>query len=124
MTCLDLGCGGGDVTLGLARLVGSEGRAVGIDMDEVKLDAARQEVRRQRLENVEFVQANVYEWSADQTYDRIYSRFLLTHLPDCATALAKMRRALKPGGVLIVEDIDFAGSLLLIHPVPTTGMGK
>ncbi|HTS24364.1 MAG TPA: class I SAM-dependent methyltransferase [Bryobacteraceae bacterium] len=110
MVCLDLGCGGGDVTRGLARLAGREGRVVGIDMDAVKLDAAREEGRRQQLENVEFRQANVYEWTEELTYDRVYSRFLLTHLPDSLTALHAMRRALRPGGVLIVEDIDFTGS--------------
>jgi len=110
MACLDLGCGGGDVTLGLARLVGSGGRAVGIDMDSFKLDAARQEAQRQQLGNVAFQQANIYEWSAELTYDRIYARFLITHLPDCVAALSTMRRALRPGGVLIIEDIDFTGS--------------
>ena len=39
MMCLDLGCGGGDVTLEMARLAGPHGRALGIDVDEVKLDA-------------------------------------------------------------------------------------
>ena len=110
MTCLDLGCGGGDVTRGLARLVGPTGRVVGVDLDAVKLDAARQEAARQNIANVEFQQADVYECSWDAAFDRIYARFLLTHLPDCPTALHAMRRALRPGGVLIVEDIDFAGS--------------
>jgi 2-polyprenyl-3-methyl-5-hydroxy-6-metoxy-1,4-benzoquinol methylase len=110
MTCLDIGCGGGDVTLGLARLAGPEGRVVGVDLDDVKLAAAREEAARLGLRNVEFRQANVNEWSEQSVYDRIYARFLLTHLPDCAAALAQMRQALRPGGVLIVEDIDFTGS--------------
>jgi SAM-dependent methyltransferase len=83
---------------------------LGIDMDTVKLEAARQEAARQKISNVEFQQANIYEWSAELAYDRIYARFLLTHLPDCKTALNTMRQALRPGGVLIIEDIDCAGS--------------
>src|SRR6185369_12151817 len=110
MTCLDLGCGGGDVTRGIARLVGPSGHVLGIDMDQVKLEGARQEAVRQNLENVEFQAANIYDWCAEAAYDRIYARFLLTHLPDCPTALSIMRRALRPGGVLVVEDIDFTGS--------------
>jgi trans-aconitate methyltransferase len=39
MHCLDLGCGAGDVTFEIARLVGPSGRVVGMDMDLVKLDA-------------------------------------------------------------------------------------
>jgi len=110
MTCLDLGCGGGDVTRGLARLVGPTGSVLGVDIDAVKLDAARREAVRQGLANVEFQQANVYECCWEAAFDRIYARFLLTHLPDCPTALAAMRRARRTGGVLIVEDIDFSGA--------------
>ena len=110
MACLDLGCGGGDVTRGLARMVGPEGRVVGVDMDAMKLEAARRETHAQGLANAEFRRANVYECSWEAAFDCVYARFLLTHLPDCSTALAAMRRALRPGGVLIVEDIDFAGS--------------
>jgi len=108
-TCLDIGCGGGDVTLGLARLVGPRGRVVGVDLDSVKLAAARQGAARQRLHHVEFRVSNVYEWDEQAVYDRIYARFLLTHLTDLPTALGKLRQALRPGGVLIVEDIDFNG---------------
>ncbi len=110
LTCLDLGCGGGDVTRGIARMVGPSGRVVGVDMDVVKLDAAQRGATEQGLHNVEFRQANVYQWSEESVYDRIYSRFLLTHLPDCPAALASMRRALCPGGILVVEDIDFGGA--------------
>jgi len=41
--CLDVGCGGGDVTFELARAAGPTGRAIGVDLDEIKLDMARRE---------------------------------------------------------------------------------
>ena len=41
--------------------------------------------------------------------DLIHARFVLTHLHHPAEALIRMREALKPGGVLVVEDIDFRG---------------
>lgn len=43
MACLDVGCGGGDVTLNFAKVVGPKGRAVGTDIDNTKLDMARSE---------------------------------------------------------------------------------
>jgi 2-polyprenyl-3-methyl-5-hydroxy-6-metoxy-1,4-benzoquinol methylase len=40
MSCLDLGCGGGEVASELARLVGANGEVTGIDMDEIKVELA------------------------------------------------------------------------------------
>ncbi|MBV9034185.1 MAG: methyltransferase domain-containing protein [Acidobacteriaceae bacterium] len=42
-------------------------------------------------------------------FDVVYARFLLTHLPHPEHALARMHRVLRPGGILIVQDIDFRG---------------
>src|SRR4249919_1285763 len=71
-TCLDLGCGGGAVTMELAKLVGSSGRAIGIDMDEVKLELARADAAEAGLANVEFRRADVDEWSEPEAYDVAY----------------------------------------------------
>jgi 2-polyprenyl-3-methyl-5-hydroxy-6-metoxy-1,4-benzoquinol methylase len=81
MHCLDLGCGGGDVTLELARLTGSTGRVVGIDLDEVGLDLARGDAAEGGLTNIEFRSSDVRVWSEPATYDLVFSRNLLHHLP-------------------------------------------
>lgn len=109
MTCLDLGCGGGDVTLQLAALTGPQGRVTGADMDETILDLARQTAKRDGLENIQFRRLNVQDWNEESQYDRIYARFLLTHLPGPLQVLRQMLRAVRPGGLAIIEDIDFAG---------------
>lgn len=107
--CVDLGCGGGDVTLELARIVGPEGRVLGVDMDEVKLDLAREAARQQGLGNVEFAVANVADWRDDDSYDLAYCRFLLEHLRDPTDLLQRMWAAVRRGGALAVEDADFGG---------------
>lgn len=107
--CLDLGCGGGDVTLQLARLVGPTGCVTGIDMDETKLELARHSASEQSLENVEFRRVNVQEWNEEGCYDLIYARFLLTHLADPHRMLRQMLHGTRPGGVAVVEDVEFAG---------------
>jgi SAM-dependent methyltransferase len=109
MTCLDVGCGGGDLTFDLARMVGSMGRVVGTDIDETKMELARQEAAAQQLTNVEFHVADIAHYEPEPEFDRVHARFLLTHLPDPQAALAKMWRALRPGGMVIVVDIDFRG---------------
>jgi SAM-dependent methyltransferase len=108
-TCLDIGCGGGDVTFDLARAVGPQGRVVGVDLDEVELDLARLEAQSHGLSNVVFERQDVTQWEPQGPFDVVYSRFLLTHLPDPAALVATVRRHLRPGGVFIVEDIDFRG---------------
>ena len=110
MRCLDVGCGGGDVTLELARRVGPRGRVIGVDIDAAKLDLARREAAEQGIDNVEFSTLDIRNGEADTGFDLVYARFLLTHLADPASAIAAFGRALRPGGLLIVEDIDFKGS--------------
>jgi ubiquinone/menaquinone biosynthesis C-methylase UbiE len=49
ISCLDVGCGSGDVTLKMAALVGAEGSVVGVDRDQSILQLASQEAERQGL---------------------------------------------------------------------------
>jgi 2-polyprenyl-3-methyl-5-hydroxy-6-metoxy-1,4-benzoquinol methylase len=115
MACLDAGCGGGDVSFELARLIGPRGRVLGLDFDTAKVDLATREAAEQRLGNVEFQHADIFEKELAPEFDAVYTRFLLTHLRHPAEALARMRAALRPGGVVIVEDIDFAAHFCYPH---------
>lgn len=110
MTCLDVGCGGGDVTRELARRVAPAGRAVGIDIDETTLELARQESKTAGIDNVEFRKADIRTHELEARFDVVYTRFLLTHLSDPDRVVARLVRHLEPGGCLAVEDIDFSGS--------------
>jgi ubiquinone/menaquinone biosynthesis C-methylase UbiE len=109
MACLDIGCGGGDVSFDLARLVGPSGRVVGIDIDEVKIEIARSEATTQRIANIEFRLANIGELEQSAEFDFAHARFILSHLPNPTGALAKIRQAIRPGGILVVADTDFRG---------------
>lgn len=107
---LDVGCGGGDVSLEFARLVGAGGRVVGLDLDATKLELARAEARERGAAQVEFRCADAVAPIEDGGFDLAYARFLLTHLDDPGACLARMVAALRPGGLLVVEDIDFSAS--------------
>jgi SAM-dependent methyltransferase len=109
MRCIDLGCGGGQVTLEIARLVAPGGSAVGVDMDEIKLDLARRAAAERGLVNVEFRQLNMRDWDEPDSYDTVYCRFLLQHLSEPVALLGRMWAAVRPRGVLIVEEADFDG---------------
>jgi 2-polyprenyl-3-methyl-5-hydroxy-6-metoxy-1,4-benzoquinol methylase len=107
--CIDVGCGGGDVTLEMARRVGPHGRVVGTDIDSVKIDLARKEAQQQGVTNVEFQLADVRDMIPTAAFDFLYARFLLTHLGDPHAAVLQFRGQLKRGGLVAIEDIDFDG---------------
>ena len=109
MKCVDLGCGGGEVTFELARLVAPGGSVTRVDMDEVKLDLARTAAVERGVSNVEFVARNVNRWDEPDGYDVVYSRFLLQHLSEPVDLLRRMWAAVRSGGLVIVEDADFDG---------------
>ena len=109
MSCLDMGCGIGEVVFDLAQLVGSEGRVVGIDIDDARIEMAREDAAANGLSNVEFRVGDIRIFEERDNFDLINARFLLSHLRDPASLLAKMRRTLSPGGVVTAEDIDYSG---------------
>jgi SAM-dependent methyltransferase len=109
MRCIDIGCGGGQVTMEIARLVAPGGTVIGIDTDEVKLALARQVAAERQLANAEFTARDASDWDEPGSYDVVYSRFLLHHLSQPESLLRRMWAAVAGGGVLIVEDADFDG---------------
>lgn len=109
MACIDFGCGSGDVSIELSRLVGPSGKVVGADIDETKIELARQEASQLGISNLEFRVLDIRGAPSDFEFDVVYTRFLLTHLNDPADAIDSFYRHLKPAGLLVVEDIDFSG---------------
>jgi SAM-dependent methyltransferase len=108
MSCLDVGCGSGDVTLKMAAIVGDEGRVEGIDRDRSILHLARQEADKRGLP-VTFRTLEAEDLAEQSTYDLVFARYLLSHLPRPRRALEAMVRAVRPGGRLVLEDVYFPG---------------
>jgi ubiquinone/menaquinone biosynthesis C-methylase UbiE len=109
LSCLDVGCGGGHVTLDMARIAGPTGRVTGVDLDPVKLELAAHDAAAQGLTNVSFTTMDARDWQPDEPCDLVYARFLLTHLREPVEMLRRMSSWAKPGGAIVVEDIDIAG---------------
>jgi SAM-dependent methyltransferase len=110
MACLDVGCGGGDVTRELARRVGAGGRVVGLDMDAAQLEIVRTEATAQNITNIEYRAGDAVNPPSDLgSFDLVYTRFLLCHLNKPTDTLTWMAKCLRPGGVLAAEDCDFTG---------------
>lgn len=100
---LDVGCGRGETTLDLARLVGAKGSVVGIDVSESVLAIARREARAVDARNVTFIRgdAAAFPFEESESFDLFFARFGTTSLRDPEKALRNIRRALKPGGRLL-----------------------
>jgi SAM-dependent methyltransferase len=112
MRVADLGCGVGMVTALLAERVGPDGHVVGVDFSGGQIEEARRRVGPGAA-NTTFVTASATDTGLPRgSFDLVYSRFLLIHLPDPEGALREMRALLKPGGTLVCEDGDLttAGS--------------
>lgn len=109
MNVLEIGCGGGDLAFDIASVVGPNGHVLGTDIDQTKLDLAAQEAAEHQLTNVKFQLADIAASAPDARFDFIHARFVLTHLTNPAQAFAHIRAALRPGGTVVVEDIDFRG---------------
>lgn len=106
---LDVGCGGGEVTLQMARCAGPSGRAIGIDMDDAKIRLASQDATKLGIRNVEFRVAKVEDLDERGAFDVVYARFLLSHLRSPHDMLARMMRAARAKGTVVAEDIDHTG---------------
>jgi ubiquinone/menaquinone biosynthesis C-methylase UbiE len=109
MEVLEIGCGGGDLAFDIARMVGSAGRVLGTDIDQTKLDLAAREAAEHHLTNIDFQLANIAESAPSGNFDLVHTRFVLTHLTEPARALQHIRAPLRPGGIVVLEDIDFSG---------------
>lgn len=96
---LDLGCGFGDTTQRLARLVG-DGEAVGIDVSEPFVELARREAATAGLPNLSFRVADVQVADLGSGFDYAFSRMGLMFFANPVQALRNVRTALRPGGRL------------------------
>jgi len=110
MKCLDVGCGGGHVSLLMAGIVGQQGRVVGTDTDGEILPLARQDAEAANVLNVEFQQVDACTVARQAQFDLVYARFLLSHLKEPENCLAAMVQACRPGGIIVIEDTDFSAS--------------
>jgi SAM-dependent methyltransferase len=97
---VDLGCGFGDTTQRLAALVGEGGEALGIDVSEPFIEAAREEAGEAGVTNVRFAVGDVQVTEFAESFDYAFSRMGIMFFANPVQALRNVCRALTPGGRL------------------------
>ena len=101
---LEIGCGLGTDLLEFAR---GGARVTGLDLTPAVVALAR---RRFELEGASgnFVVGDAERLPfADNRFDVVYSFGVLHHTPDTGRAFAEVRRILRPGGVLVSDDVTW-----------------
>ena len=115
---LDVGCGAGSITLGLARVAQ---HTLGIDLADADetFDDARAYAAEHGIDNVEFRVGSIYDLhQADGSVDVCTMFAMLETLDDPLAGLAEVRRVLRPGGLVGASSIEYGGLLLHGPDVP------
>ena len=112
---LDVGCGTGNLAIAVKKLAGDKGEVFGIDPAAEMIEFASNKARKIKLdikfrigaiENIPF---------PDNSFDVVLSTLMIHHLPGDELKLkgfSEIHRVLKPGGILLVVDIDPPNTLI------------
>lgn len=108
MTCLDAGCGPGEVMRLMAGIVGATGHVTGLDADAVLGRHMIADLAREAAGPVSFVAGDVMaaEAIAGAPFDLVFARLLLLHMPDPVAAVRRLAALVRPGGRLVLMDYD------------------
>ena len=107
---LDLGCGPGFVLESLHARLGAHGHITALDPSREWMAHLAQLVARRGWRNVHLVQARVQDAALEErSYDLIFARWVFSFLPEPAALVARLARALRPHGLLAVQDYNHEG---------------
>jgi ubiquinone/menaquinone biosynthesis C-methylase UbiE len=109
LSCLDVGCGPGEVMRLMGEMVGSAGTVTGLDWDGRLGREALGILKATTDSRFAFVEGDVttLEELPGQPFDLTFTRIMLIHTRDPVAVLRKMFSWTKPGGYIVAQDYDF-----------------
>ncbi len=112
---IDVGCGPLGVVQLLADRVGPAGRVVGLEREATFAAMARLELAERGVTNAEVIEADIRDNAVPaDSFDLAHERLVLIQSPEPDAVLASMIRMVRPGGLVVAEELDAAS--WLCHP--------
>lgn len=105
-TCLEVGAGAGSIVEWMATRVGTSGLVLALDKQTIYL---------QRFQDppVRVLEGNLKDVPLEASVDVAHARYVLIHNANDWELLAKIRSAMKLGGMIVLEEPDFTAAALL-----------
>ena len=121
--CLDVGAGPGLVAFDLREIVGPSGHVTALEPSAFYLDCLRSEAQKRGWNNIDCLQGTAEEaLLPPASYDLIFVRWVIGFVPEPEKFLSRLFIALRPGGVIALQDYYYEGLSLYPHGGPWDGM--
>lgn len=108
MSVLDVGCGAGDVSFLAAAFVGPTGSVLGVDQSPDSVALASERAKSAGLTNVRFEVGVLDNLQQSGPFDALVGRLILLYLKDPAAVLRKMAELIRPGGLIVFQEMEMA----------------
>jgi SAM-dependent methyltransferase len=115
--CVDVGAGGGDVTVALARIVGRDGRVYAVDSDPARRDEVASAAAEAAQAKVVALTQAAEELILPEPVDLAYCRFVLLHVHAPLAVLGRMRAVVRPGGWVVAQEPVTTAGRIDGHPM-------